>query len=494
MHQLLHSHHHLGIGLDHRLHLRHQHENHLGQGNHRISLMETHLDNRLSDVHTPHETHADSQEVVPNRRQVDHDGRIVMPEPCMNSLHTMSNTDGEDRPESHLREIETHLNKCDNQVNNIDNTISEMSGRIQNTDNQGRGLDTRVSDHESQISNIENQIGGNENHINAMENHPRQDGSACGNETQVLNQNSHIQSSENQGRNLEPRIHENSHSVVDVHIVQERRLNSLEVRVGSHGNLAGLDNRLRQDINLNVEKRIANRDGHRNILDSRLSGLENCINGIDSRIESRPSHISILESRILLHENHLVEERLASSDNQSNVDPNENHINGLETRLNGRESHLGHHDSRIPAHGLAGGIDTRESILNIRANHIGSHIGHMGSHEHLQSHPLIQGLHHPHHPHPHHLHHSHHGRPGHSHSHMKCDSLDDPYSFVEDESTSLTGASHIVPQPRPSPIVLHSTPKKRGRKKKIKAEEGLVQHRILYYTYFLTNFQSLNSH
>nr|CAD7458961.1 unnamed protein product [Timema tahoe] len=47
---------------------------------------------------------------------------------------------------------------------------------------------------------------------------------------------------------------------------------------------------------------------------------------------------------------------------------------------------------------------------------------------------------------------------------IKCEPLEDPYSFVDDDPTP-------VPQPRPPAVVLQNMPKKRGRKKKI--PEGL---------------------
>nr|CAD7429142.1 unnamed protein product [Timema monikensis] len=47
---------------------------------------------------------------------------------------------------------------------------------------------------------------------------------------------------------------------------------------------------------------------------------------------------------------------------------------------------------------------------------------------------------------------------------IKCEPLEDPYSFVDDDPTP-------IPQPRPPAVVLQNMPKKRGRKKKI--PEGL---------------------
>nr|CAD7198357.1 unnamed protein product [Timema douglasi] len=43
---------------------------------------------------------------------------------------------------------------------------------------------------------------------------------------------------------------------------------------------------------------------------------------------------------------------------------------------------------------------------------------------------------------------------------IKCEPLEDPYSFVDDDPTP-------IPQPRPPAVVLQNMPKKQGRKKKI---------------------------
>nr|CAD7261749.1 unnamed protein product [Timema shepardi] len=50
---------------------------------------------------------------------------------------------------------------------------------------------------------------------------------------------------------------------------------------------------------------------------------------------------------------------------------------------------------------------------------------------------------------------------------IKCEPLEDPYSFVDDDPTP-------IPQPRPPAVVLQNMPNKQGRKKKI--PEGLSQH------------------
>ena len=48
---------------------------------------------------------------------------------------------------------------------------------------------------------------------------------------------------------------------------------------------------------------------------------------------------------------------------------------------------------------------------------------------------------------------------------VKCEVLEDPYSFVDDDPTPM-------PQPRTHALVMQAIPKKRGRKKKVNLEEG----------------------
>jgi TDG/mug DNA glycosylase family protein len=48
---------------------------------------------------------------------------------------------------------------------------------------------------------------------------------------------------------------------------------------------------------------------------------------------------------------------------------------------------------------------------------------------------------------------------------VKCEALEDPYSFVDDDPTPM-------PQPRTHALVMQAIPKKRGRKKKVNLEEG----------------------
>jgi TDG/mug DNA glycosylase family protein len=48
---------------------------------------------------------------------------------------------------------------------------------------------------------------------------------------------------------------------------------------------------------------------------------------------------------------------------------------------------------------------------------------------------------------------------------VKCEALEDPYSFVDDDPTPM-------PQPRTHALVMQAIPKKRGRKKKVNREEG----------------------
>lgn len=59
---------------------------------------------------------------------------------------------------------------------------------------------------------------------------------------------------------------------------------------------------------------------------------------------------------------------------------------------------------------------------------------------------------------------------------IKCDSMEDPYSFIDDDPMSmLPSAEQGHLQCLPSVQVPHTpltTPKKRGRKKKIKPEPG----------------------
>lgn len=63
---------------------------------------------------------------------------------------------------------------------------------------------------------------------------------------------------------------------------------------------------------------------------------------------------------------------------------------------------------------------------------------------------------------------------------MKCESMEDPYSFIDEEPMSMMQREqgvhmqcqqNIVPVPNPM-TPLQNVPKKRGRKKKIKNEPG----------------------
>ncbi|KAL0268306.1 UNVERIFIED_CONTAM: hypothetical protein PYX00_010301 [Menopon gallinae] len=267
---------------------------------------------------------------------------------------------------------------------------------------------------------IETRLRGHESHMS-------------GNENQIVNHENHINGSDNRMSSHENGLagHENHMSNIDGRLAQDVRIPVLENRIGAHENhMTGMENRI-------------SHENHMSNLEKRLASHENNINGIENRMNGHENHMNGLETRMVSHENH---------------------INGLDGRMPPvREAPpFGHHDGRVP-HAHINSLDARENMMN----HMGPHMGHMGPHPHMQ------GLHHPHHPHPHHMHHPHHGHHGHPHPHMKCDSMEDPYSFVDDEPSPLAMAQHPNMQPRPSPLVLQPIPKKRGRKKKIKPEDGM---------------------
>ncbi|EEB14472.1 G/t mismatch-specific thymine DNA glycosylase, putative [Pediculus humanus corporis] len=444
-----------GVALDHRLQMRRPLENHLGQENVRINSVDSsHIDNRLSDVHSTHDPGM-------NHHQVERENRI-------NSLEGRLNGSESNRGhENHLTSIETRLVEHDNSVNSIESTINGISGGgIQNNENSLGNHESRLLNQESQISRVENRLDSIENHRNPMEAQMGHDSQMSDNESGVVGSHeSRIGSQqESQMTRIENRVrHENHLSNIESRIMAQ----------SSH-HLAALENRLGHENHLNsLEKRISNREtNHLNELESRMNGHENCINGLEGRLNSHDGHLGTLDGRMLAHENRLLESRMESRDNHlSSLGVHDSHLNGLENRLSLRENHISHQDSRMSGHGHGHGLtgmDARDSILNAHANHMGLHMSHPGPLDHLQPHPHLQSLHHPHHPHLHHMHHPHH-----SHSHVKCDSMEDPYSFVEDDPTGMGGASHVTPQPRPSPIMLQAIPKKRGRKKKIKPENEL---------------------
>lgn len=67
-------------------------------------------------------------------------------------------------------------------------------------------------------------------------------------------------------------------------------------------------------------------------------------------------------------------------------------------------------------------------------------------------------------------------------SSIKCESMEDPYSFIDEESpmsmiqreqnAHMPCQTTVVPVPNPMSNPLGNAPKKRGRKKKIKPEPG----------------------
>ncbi|KAK6620156.1 hypothetical protein RUM44_006557 [Polyplax serrata] len=443
-----HQQHHHGVQLDHRLLLRRPQENHIGQENHRISSsVDSHLDNRLSNAHTAHDGNM-------NIRQADRDAHINQ----MDGRLSEDTTGHEGR----LSSIEARLGDHEGQVSNMESSINSMSGnmqshevrvsgsvgghdgRILSQENQTSSVGTRMTTHDSRMGPVEGPMG-HENHMRGNENHENRLGNG---DSQMGNHENHLVGME--GR-----------------VTQENRMNSMENQMVPHGNhLAGLENRLGHDNMMgNMVKRVGNREIHLNGMNEH----DGCMNSLDARLNPHDGHMGGMDGRMLSHENHMLDSRMENRSNHMGV--HENRINGLDGRMVGRESHVGHPDSRL--HGI-GAMDARDGLLNAHGNHMGLHIGHMGSHDHMQPHPHMQNIHHPHHhPHPHHMHHPHHGHHAHSHPHVKCDSMEDPYSFVEDDPTGMGGPPHVTQQPRPSPVMLQSIPKKRGRKKKIKPEDGL---------------------
>lgn len=231
-----------------------------------------------------------------------------------------------------------------------------------------------------------------------------------------------------------------SHSSCDSHINNENHLSNMgrESQMSIESRMTPHESHMSSMEHIsNIEKRIAGHEVHMNNMDLRLN----------SRMQSHDPHMSMDHMNGLGRDMSSMENRMIA---------HENHMNSLESRM---ASHEMNHPG-MEAHGHMPGMGHHHS----HENHMAAHMGHMNPHVHLQ------GMHHAH---AHHLHHPHHAHLSH-HPHLKCESMEDPYSFVDEDNSGI-GPPMVAQQPRPSPILLQPVPKKRGRKKKIKPEDGLME-------------------
>jgi len=245
-------------------------------------------------------------------------------------------------------------------------------------------------------------------------------------------------------------------------------MSSIETRLSSHDSMEGIST-IRHDSQMAHAHELA-MDGH-----DMAAHMED-----NSHISSRLNHE--LENRLTPHDNHInsindkrLENHILDTRINGRIEPHdmamEHHMNGLDRDMNGMENRMGAHENHNMSHHDLNHHHHHVAMMQHHhpENHMQAHMGHPHGHGHMTNphdHIHMQGLHHPH-PHPHHPHmyHLH-------HPHIKCDSMDDPYSFVDEDGGAGMGNQIMNQQPRPSPILLQPVPKKRGRKKKIKPEDG----------------------